>query len=75
MRAEEIRTLYEDMYQGEKLIKVQKQGPEVADASGKHGWTVGGFQVHSGGKRAVVVVSCECNNMFETLIVFAGNAR
>lgn len=57
MRAEEVRKLYEEMYKGEKLLKVQKEIPEVADASGKHGWTVGGFQVHSSGKRAVVVVS------------------
>lgn len=52
-----MRKLYEEMYKGEKLLKVQKEIPEVADASGKHGWTVGGFQVHSSGKRAVVVVS------------------
>lgn len=57
MRAEDVRKLYEEMYKGEKLLKVQKEIPEVADASGKHGWTVGGFQVHSSGKRAVVVVS------------------
>lgn len=56
MRAEDIRKLYEDMYKGEKLIKVQKEIPDVYDIMGKHGWTVGGFQVHSGGKRAVIVV-------------------
>jgi hypothetical protein len=27
------------------------------DAEGKHGWRVGGVQVHSGGKRVVVTVS------------------
>lgn len=47
------------MYKGEKLLKVQKEIPEVADASGKHGWTVGGFQVHSSGKRAVVVATLD----------------
>jgi N-acetyl-gamma-glutamyl-phosphate reductase/acetylglutamate kinase len=57
MNAVEVREMFEEMYKGEKLIKVQKEVPEVADISGKHGWTVGGFQVHSGGKRAVVVVS------------------
>lgn len=61
MRAEEVRKLYEEMYNGEKLLKVQKEVPEVADASGKHGWTVGGFQVHSSGKRAAVVVSLKHN--------------
>lgn len=56
--ASELIKLYEDMYGGEKLIKVQREVPEVADISGKHGWTVGGFQVHSSGRRAVIVVSC-----------------
>ena len=57
MRAEDIRTLFEEKYAGEKLIKIQKEVPEVADISQKHGWTVGGFQVHSSGRRAVIVVS------------------
>lgn len=57
MNAEDVRRLFEEHYNGEKLLKVQKQMPEVADISKKHGWTVGGFQVHSSGTRAVVVVS------------------
>lgn len=56
MRANEIRELFEELYKDEKLVKIQKDVPEVADISGKHGWTVGGFQVHSSGKRAVIVV-------------------
>jgi N-acetyl-gamma-glutamyl-phosphate reductase/acetylglutamate kinase len=57
MRAEDVRKLFEEKYKGEKLLKVQKEVPDVADIFGKHGWTVGGFQIHSGGKRAVIVVS------------------
>ena len=56
MSAADLVKLYEEMYKGEKLIRVQREIPEVADISGKHGWTVGGFQMHSSGKRAVVVV-------------------
>ncbi|KAI0036338.1 bifunctional acetylglutamate kinase/N-acetyl-gamma-glutamyl-phosphate reductase [Vararia minispora EC-137] len=53
--AREIRTRYEEQYAGEKLVKVQSAVPEVKDVERRHGWTVGGFQVHSEGDRAVVV--------------------
>lgn len=59
IRAGELRQLYEDAYQGEKLVEIIKDVPEIADISKKHGWKVGGFQIHSSGKRAVVVVSAE----------------
>lgn len=36
---------------------VQKGVVDVRDAEGKHGWRVGGVQVHSSGKRVVVTVS------------------
>ena len=56
--AKEIKALYEARYAGEGLVRVMGQGvPELRDAEGKHGWVVGGFQVHSSGKRVVVVVS------------------
>jgi N-acetyl-gamma-glutamyl-phosphate reductase/acetylglutamate kinase len=57
MRAVDIRELYEEMYRGKKLIQVEKEVPMVDQIMGKHGVRMGGFQVHSSGKRVVVVVS------------------
>ena len=58
--AKNVKELYEEMYEGEKLVKVLKGVPELRDYENKHGWVVGGFQVHSEGDRAVVVVSAPC---------------
>lgn len=62
--AKKIRELYEAMYGGEKLIKVQAGVPSLADVENRQGWVVGGFQVHSEGDRVVVVVRrrrfCSC---------------
>lgn len=55
--AKEVKDLFEETYRGEKLIKVGGKVPEVGDVEGMQGWMVGGFQVHSGGDRVVVVVS------------------
>ncbi|GAA5986633.1 hypothetical protein JCM11641_005171 [Rhodosporidiobolus odoratus] len=55
MRASEIRQLFEDKYAGESLVKVQSEVPEIYQISGKHGVRIGGFQVHSSGKRVVLV--------------------
>jgi N-acetyl-gamma-glutamyl-phosphate reductase / acetylglutamate kinase len=55
--AREVRELYEGRYGRERLITIKKDVPVLADVENKHGWTVGGFQVHSEGDRAVVVVS------------------
>jgi N-acetyl-gamma-glutamyl-phosphate reductase/acetylglutamate kinase len=57
MRASDIIGLYEEKYANEPLCKVVKGVPDVRDAAGKHGWRVGGVQVHSSGNRVVVVVS------------------
>lgn len=54
MKARDIRQLYQDRYAGEKLIKVVGESPLVKNIAGKHGVEVGGFAVHSGGKRVVV---------------------
>jgi N-acetyl-gamma-glutamyl-phosphate reductase/acetylglutamate kinase len=56
LSARELRTLYEEKYAKEKLVRVQKDVVEVKDVQDQHGWVVGGFQVHSQGDRAVVVV-------------------
>lgn len=53
--ARDVRELYEARYAGERLVTIQKDVPTLPDIEGKHGWTVGGFQVHSEGDRAVVV--------------------
>ncbi|KAF2135978.1 uncharacterized protein K452DRAFT_322721 [Aplosporella prunicola CBS 121167] len=54
MKARDIRQLYQDRYAGEKLIKVVGESPLVKNISGRHGVEVGGFAVHSSGKRVVV---------------------
>ncbi|KAF2083357.1 bifunctional acetylglutamate kinase/N-acetyl-gamma-glutamyl-phosphate reductase [Saccharata proteae CBS 121410] len=54
MKSRDIRQLYQDRYAGEKLIKVVGESPLVKNISGKHGVEVGGFAVHSSGKRVVV---------------------
>lgn len=57
MRASEVKALYDEMYEGKKLIQVGSAVPEIKDIAGKHGVKIGGIQVHSSGKRVVVVVS------------------
>ena len=61
LTAKNVRELYEEKYGGEKLIKILKGVPDLKDYENKHGWVVGGFQVHSEGDRAVVVVSTSCS--------------
>jgi N-acetyl-gamma-glutamyl-phosphate reductase/acetylglutamate kinase len=56
MDARNVRQLYEEKYRSEKLLTVQNNVPVLPEIEGHHGWRVGGFQVHSSGKRAVVVV-------------------
>ncbi|KAI0666365.1 bifunctional acetylglutamate kinase/N-acetyl-gamma-glutamyl-phosphate reductase [Trametes maxima] len=53
--AREVRSLYEEKYAGEKLVRIKSEVPTLPDIENQHGWTVGGFQVHSEGDRAVVV--------------------
>lgn len=54
-KSSEIKELYEQKYSGEKLIKVVGDVPLVKDNSEKHFVKIGGFGVHSSGKRVVVV--------------------
>ncbi|KAF2190506.1 bifunctional acetylglutamate kinase/N-acetyl-gamma-glutamyl-phosphate reductase [Zopfia rhizophila CBS 207.26] len=54
MTSRDIRNLYQDRYAGEKLVKVVGESPLVKAISGKHGVEIGGFAVHSSGKRVVV---------------------
>jgi N-acetyl-gamma-glutamyl-phosphate reductase/acetylglutamate kinase len=45
MTSRDIRNLYQDRYAGEKLVKIVGESPLVK---------IGGFAVHSSGKRVVV---------------------
>lgn len=47
--------LYQEKYNGERLVTIQNKVPDVIEGQGKHGWRMGGVQIHSGGKRVVVV--------------------
>ncbi|KAK5132238.1 Protein arg-6, mitochondrial [Meristemomyces frigidus] len=55
----DVRQLYQDRYHNEKLITVKGESPLVKNIAGRHGVEVGGFAVHSGGKRAVVNVTID----------------
>lgn len=59
MTSRDIRALYQDRYAGETLVKVVGEAPLVKAISGKHGLEVGGFGVHSDGKRVVVVATID----------------
>lgn len=61
MRSAEIREIFEKFFAGEKLVQVGMAVPEVGEIAGKNGVKIGGFQVHSEGKRVVIVV---CSFLF-----------
>lgn len=54
MKSRDIRQLYQERYAGEKLVKVIGESPLVKNIAGNHGVEVGGFAVHSSGRRVVV---------------------
>lgn len=53
--AREVRELFEERYERERMVRILKDVPMLGDVEGKHGWVAGGFQVHSEGERVVVV--------------------
>lgn len=59
MTSRDIRNIYQERYAGEKLIKVIGEAPLVRNISGRHGVEVGGFAVHSSGKRVVVCATID----------------
>ncbi|KAI9841812.1 MAG: Protein arg-6, mitochondrial [Sclerophora amabilis] len=59
MSSRDIRTLYQDRYAGEKLVKIIGEPPLVKGISGRHGVEIGGFGVHSSGKRVVVCATID----------------
>ena len=59
MTSRDIRQLYQERYAGERLVKVTGEPPSVKAISGQHGVEVGGFGVHSSGKRVVVCATID----------------
>ncbi len=55
----DIRNIYQERYEGEPLVKVIGESPLVKNIAGTHGIEVGGFGVHSSGKRVVVNVTID----------------
>ncbi|CAJ0549852.1 Ff.00g064470.m01.CDS01 [Fusarium sp. VM40] len=50
----EVDRIYRDYYSGEKLVHVVEDTPLGLQISGTHGVDIGGFAIHSSGKRLVV---------------------
>jgi N-acetyl-gamma-glutamyl-phosphate reductase / acetylglutamate kinase len=59
MSSRDIRNIYQERYAGEKLLKVIGEAPLVKQISGRHGVEMGGFAVHSSGKRVVVCATID----------------
>ncbi|TAQ89671.1 hypothetical protein B7494_g2013 [Chlorociboria aeruginascens] len=59
MTSRDIRQLYQERYAGERLVKISGEPPSVKAISGKHGVEIGGFGVHSSGKRVVVCATID----------------
>lgn len=59
MTSREIRQIYQDRYAGEKLVKVIGEAPMVKSISEKHHVEIGGFAVHSSGKRVVICATID----------------
>ncbi|KAJ3167940.1 hypothetical protein HDU88_001887 [Geranomyces variabilis] len=59
--AEQVRDLYVEAYEGEKLVRVLAAGaiPEVKHIAGKHHVEIGGFKVNEKGNRVVVVATID----------------
>ena len=55
LTSKQVKQLYLDFFADEPLIRVQDHVPEIKDVQLQHGLKLGGFQVHSQGKRVVVV--------------------
>ncbi|KAI9863208.1 MAG: Protein arg-6, mitochondrial [Trichoglossum hirsutum] len=59
MTSRDIRTLYQDRYAGERLVRITGEAPSVKAIAGKHGVEIGGFGVHSSGKRVVICATID----------------
>lgn len=59
MTSRDIRNIFQDRYAGEKLVNIVGEAPLVKNIAGRHGVEVGGFAVHSSGKRVVVCATID----------------
>jgi N-acetyl-gamma-glutamyl-phosphate reductase/acetylglutamate kinase len=59
MTSRDIRQIYQDRYAGEKLVKVVGEAPLVRSIMNRHGVELGGFAVHSSGKRVIVCATID----------------
>ncbi|KAL2217014.1 putative acetylglutamate kinase [Thermoascus aurantiacus ATCC 26904] len=59
MTSRDIRNIYQERYAGEKLVKIVGEPPLVKNIAGRHGVEIGGFAVHSSGKRVVVCATID----------------
>jgi N-acetyl-gamma-glutamyl-phosphate reductase/acetylglutamate kinase len=59
MTSRDIRALYQDRFAGEPLVKITGEPPSVKAIAGKHGVEIGGFGVHSSGRRVVVCATID----------------
>ncbi|GAA5812820.1 hypothetical protein MFLAVUS_006279 [Mucor flavus] len=60
MTSNDIKSTFEEFYQGEKLVQVLESGePLVRDNAGKHFVRIGGFNVHPEGRRAVITTTLD----------------
>ncbi|KAF4984098.1 hypothetical protein FZEAL_637 [Fusarium zealandicum] len=59
MNSRDIRSIYQDRYAGEKLIKVVGEAPYVKNIQTKHGVEIGGFAVDKTGKRVVICATID----------------
>ncbi|KAL2393307.1 Protein arg-6, mitochondrial [Exophiala dermatitidis] len=59
MTSRDIRNLYQDRYAGEKLVKIVGEAPLVKNIAHRHGVEIGGFAVHSSGKRVVICATID----------------
>ncbi|GAA5796562.1 Aspartate/glutamate/uridylate kinase [Helicostylum pulchrum] len=60
MTSNDIKSAFEEFYQGEKLVQVLESGePLVRDNAGKHFVRIGGFNVHPEGRRAVITTTLD----------------
>ncbi|ODV88677.1 hypothetical protein CANCADRAFT_3324 [Tortispora caseinolytica NRRL Y-17796] len=59
LTSRDIRNIYQDRYDGEKLVQVTGDVPLVRDISGKNGVVIGGFGVSSRQDRVVVIATID----------------
>jgi N-acetyl-gamma-glutamyl-phosphate reductase len=57
MTAKDVKSLYVARYQGEPLIEIRDEPPELKDGTGIRGVVIGGFAVGEGGSHAVVAAA------------------